>query len=70
MLGVAAAPWTRWRSNVFLTLFMLVSMTPFVWTAVSNPTERVHYGALLPFLLVYVMTLANVACVRMAGRHA
>ena len=59
VLGLAAALAMRRTSLAFLALFMLLQLGPFVWTAMSNPTARVTYGALFPFLIIYVMMLAE-----------
>ena len=59
MLGLVAAVLTRRSSYVFLTLFMLLQLFPIVWTGISNPTARVSYGAMFPFLIVYAMILAD-----------
>ena len=59
MLGLVAAVLSRRSSYVFLTLFMLVQLCPIVWTGISNPTARVSYGAMFPFLIVYAMILAD-----------
>ena len=68
LIGLLAAVWTRRRSHVLLTLLMLLQLCPFFWTGLSNPDSRVHYGALFPFLIVYVMVLANVASTFLAEK--
>ena len=61
MVGLLLAIGTRMPSRVFLTVFMLLQASPLIWTAMSNPNNRVVYGGLLPFLLVYVMILVDMA---------
>lgn len=60
LVAMVAAVGTRRRAYIALTLLMGLQLCPFFWTGMSNPDSRVHYGALFPFLVVYVMILANV----------
>ena len=61
MLGLVTAVLTRRSSYIFLTLFMLLQLCPIIWTGISNPTARVSYAAMFPFLIVYVMILADLS---------
>jgi hypothetical protein len=38
-------------------LTMVLAMAPLVWTALSNPSYRVHFGGLFPFYLVFAGVL-------------
>ena len=35
-------------------LLMGLSVAPLVWTAISNPSSRVHYGGWFPFSIFFV----------------
>ena len=61
MGGLLAAAVMRRPAGLFLAAFMLLQAGPLIWTAMANPGSRVHYGALLPFLLLYVMILVDLA---------
>ena len=61
MCGLLAAVLMRGRAGLFLAAFLLLQASPLVWTAMSNPGSRVHYGANFPFLLMGVMILGDLA---------
>ena len=57
------------RRDVVLVIFLFLSVSPFVWTAVSNPNRRVVYGAWFPFSIFFValsLEMALTVAVRMA----
>ena len=43
----------RKEPYIFLTLFMFIQLLPIVWTMLSNPTPRIPYASLLPFVTLY-----------------
>jgi len=51
--GVAVSAFTRNRTYLTLASFFLIQMLPLIWTTLSNPTDRVPYGSLFPFELVF-----------------
>ena len=59
LIGMVGALVSLRPSYLFLILFMLIQSMPLIWTAISNPNLRVHYGGIFPFLLVFVMILVD-----------
>ena len=65
--GFCVALLRRRRRDVVLIIFTALTLTPLVWTALSNPSGRVHYGAWFPFSLFYISLLMEAVPV-LAGR--
>ncbi len=42
-----------WPVGPLIFIFCVVQMLPLAWTAISNPTHRIPYAAILPFLLFF-----------------
>lgn len=59
LIGMVGALVSLRPPYLFLILFMFVQSVPLIWTAISNPSLRVHYGGIFPFLLVFVMILID-----------
>ena len=53
VLGLAFGILSKKPQYILLTLFMFIQLIPIVWTDLSNPTERIPWSSLFPFVVIY-----------------